>query len=153
MAVFEGLPFDEVSPFQNALAASEVDVGWGEVVQALVIPAVVIVRDELADAGFEFVGQIVIFEQDEIFHRAVPALDLALRHGMVRPAAGVGHAIVLEPVGQLAGDIGWSIIAEQSWSVTDLHSVEPCGFERDLQGGGDIGRGHGGAELPGDDVA
>jgi hypothetical protein len=35
-----------------------------------VVSAVVVVRDELADALFELSWQIVVFQQDPIFHRA-----------------------------------------------------------------------------------
>ena len=44
---FDPFPFD-----QNGLAAPEVDVGRGEIVDALVIAPVVVVRDEGLDLAF-----------------------------------------------------------------------------------------------------
>jgi hypothetical protein len=35
---------------------------------------------------FELTWQIVVFQQDPVFHRAVISLDLTLRHRVVRPA-------------------------------------------------------------------
>ncbi len=43
---FDGFPFDPFSFFQDGLAASEVDVGRGEVLQALVVAAMVVVLDK-----------------------------------------------------------------------------------------------------------
>ena len=49
---FECLPFDPFSLFQNGLVTSEVDIGWCDVVQALVITLVIVVIDEGFDLGF-----------------------------------------------------------------------------------------------------
>ena len=43
--------------------------------------------DELLDALFELSWQVVVVQQDPVFHRAMISLDLALRHRVVRPAA------------------------------------------------------------------
>jgi hypothetical protein len=47
----------------------------------------------------------------------MPSLDLAVRHRMIRFAAGVAHALPVEPVGEFSGDIGWSIVAGQAGSM------------------------------------
>jgi hypothetical protein len=65
-------------------------------------PVLVVIGDELADVQFEFAGQVIVFQQDAVFHRAVISLDLALRHRVLRPATNVVDAIVVEPVGQVA---------------------------------------------------
>ena len=44
--VLDGLAFDPFSFQQDGLTAPEVDVGRGEIVEALVIAPVVVVRDE-----------------------------------------------------------------------------------------------------------
>jgi hypothetical protein len=54
----DGFAFDPFSFQQDGLTASEVDVGWGKIVDALVIAPVVVVRDERIDLGFEVTGQI-----------------------------------------------------------------------------------------------
>ena len=51
------------------------------------ITPVVVLGHEMIDGQFELPWQIVIVQQDLIFHRAVPALDLALGHRVVRSPA------------------------------------------------------------------
>jgi hypothetical protein len=55
-SLLDGLSFDPVSLQEDGLAAAEVDVSRREVVDALVIAAVVIVVDERRDLGFEIAG-------------------------------------------------------------------------------------------------
>ena len=43
---FDGLLFDPFSLFQDGLAASEVDIGRGEVLQALMVAVMVVVIDD-----------------------------------------------------------------------------------------------------------
>src|SRR3954466_782979 len=71
---FDGLSLDPLS-LQNGLAAPEVDVGGREIVEALVIAPMIVVLDEGCDLGFEIAWQEVVFEQDAVLHRLVPALD------------------------------------------------------------------------------
>jgi hypothetical protein len=54
--VLDGLTFDPFSFQQDGLTAPEVDVGRGEIVDALVIAPVVVVRDECIDLSFEIAG-------------------------------------------------------------------------------------------------
>jgi hypothetical protein len=42
-----------------------------QVVEALVVSAIVVVRDELSDALLELTRQIVVVEQDAVFHRSM----------------------------------------------------------------------------------
>jgi hypothetical protein len=51
--MLDGFSFDLFPPFENDLAAPEVDVSRRQVVQALVVSTVVVVADELLDALFE----------------------------------------------------------------------------------------------------
>src|SRR5947207_5047691 len=74
-AVSNGLSLDPFSLGQDGWAASEVDVGRGEIVDALVVAAVVVVVDEGRDLGFEIAGQEVVFQQDGPFLTG-------LRHGL-----------------------------------------------------------------------
>src|SRR5881392_2759163 len=75
-AVSNGLSLDPFSFGQDGWTASKVDVGRGEIVDALVVSAVVVVVDEGRDLGFEVAGQEVVFQQDAVFESLVPALDL-----------------------------------------------------------------------------
>ena len=61
-AVHEGLTLDPRPLLQDGLAAAEVDVGRGEVAQALVSPSVVIVLDKGGNPRLEFAGQVGVFE-------------------------------------------------------------------------------------------
>src|SRR3954452_8953135 len=89
------LSFDPFSFKKDGLASAEVDVGRGEVGDALVVSKMIIMGDELADPGLEIAGQIVVLEQDAVLQRLVPALDLALGLGMQRGAADVIKALIL----------------------------------------------------------
>ena len=96
-AVSDGQFLDLLPRLEDGLAAAEVDVGGGQVAEALVVAAVVVVVDEGGDGGLELAGQEVVFQQDAVLQGLVPALDLALGLRVVRRAADVGDALALEP--------------------------------------------------------
>jgi hypothetical protein len=50
-SLLDGFSFDLFPPFENGLAAPEVDVSRRQVVQALVVSTVVVVADELLDVA------------------------------------------------------------------------------------------------------
>src|SRR5262249_21485796 len=129
-SLLDSFSFDLFPPFENGLAAPEVDVSRRQVVQALVVSTVVVVADELLDALFELSWQVVVVQQDPVFHRAMISLDLALRHRVVSPAADMSDAVVLEPLAKLARHVGWTVIAQQpcrcrtlTWFKPDLRSA------------------------------
>ena len=66
-AVGDGLSFDPFSFCQDGATPPAVDVGRGEIVDALVVSAVVVVGNEGFDLGFEIAGQEVIFQQDAVW--------------------------------------------------------------------------------------
>ena len=104
-AIHEGVALDPRPFTQDRLAAVEVDVGRGEVAQALVSPSVVVVLDKGGNSRLQFAGQVGVFEQDAVLERLVPALDLALRLRMAWRTADMGHAPTAEPVGQITRDV------------------------------------------------
>jgi hypothetical protein len=53
---FDGFAFDPFSFQQDSLAAPEVDVGRGQVADALVVPETIVVVDEVADLLLEITG-------------------------------------------------------------------------------------------------
>src|SRR4026208_2549042 len=118
--VLDGLAFDPFSFQQDGLTAPEVDVGWGEIVDALVIAPVVVVRDECIDLSFEIAGQIIVLEQDAVLERLMPALDFPLRHRMIRRTTRMPQVLPYEPFGQVAG--AW--ILEPS--TTELYVNRIC---------------------------
>ncbi len=75
------------------MAAPGVNVGGRQVVQALVVALMIVVADECGDLGFEVAGQEVVFEQDAVLERLMPAFDLALGLGMIARTAGIGPII------------------------------------------------------------
>src|SRR3977135_4054457 len=109
---------------EDCLSSPEVDIGRSEVVEALVIADVVIVRDEGVDLPFEITGQIVVFEQDAALQGLVPTLDLSLSLGMIRCSAHMLHALVLEPPGQIARHETRTITCEKP-----CRSRDGCGTE------------------------
>src|SRR5271169_7097670 len=103
-SVLDGLSFDPFSFKQDGLAASEVDVGRGEISDALMVSPVIVVGDEVADPRFEVARQIVILQQDAVLQRLMPALDLALGLGMERRATDMIDVLILEPLRQITGN-------------------------------------------------
>ncbi len=106
-SMLDDLAFDLLPFQQDDVAASEVDVCGREIAQALVIAVVIVVRDEGLDLGLEIAGQVIVFQQNAVLQRLMPALDLALGHRVVRRASGVLYVLVVEPSGQVAGDVAW----------------------------------------------
>ena len=70
-SLLDGSTLDLLAPFQDVSAAPEVDVGGRQVVQVLVIAAVIVVVDEAGDGALEVTGQVVVFEQDGCGERAL----------------------------------------------------------------------------------
>ena len=76
--------------------------------------------NKLADALLELTRQVVVLQQNSVFHRSMKSFDLALCHRMIRPTADVVDALVIEPVAKLAGDIesplaGGSLAVPEGW--------------------------------------
>src|SRR6516162_5876341 len=91
-SILNGLSFDPFSFKQDGLA--KVDVGRGEIGDALVVSQIIIMRDEVADPGFEIARKIVVLKQDAVFQRLVPSFNLALGLRMERCTADVIEAVV-----------------------------------------------------------
>ena len=90
--VGNGLSFDPLSFGEDSGAAPAVDVGGGEIADALVISAVVVVVDESRNLSFQIAGQKVVFQQDAVLEGLMPALDFALGHWVIGRAAKVFDA-------------------------------------------------------------
>ena len=122
-AFADGQLLDLSPSLDDGVMMPEVDVGWGEVAEALVVAPVVVSIDEGADLRFQVSGQVVVLQQDAILQGLVSALDLALCLGMVRCAAQVADTPVLEPGRKIAGNVGRAVVAEQSRFVNDPSPV------------------------------
>ena len=110
---FDGLSFDPFSFQQDGLTASEVDIGRREIAQAFVIALMVIVRDEGLDLVLQIARQIIVLQKDAVLQGLVPALDLALCHGMVGHAANMLDVALAEPHRQIARDVAGAIVRQQ----------------------------------------
>ena len=147
------LSLDPFAFQQDGLTASGVDVGRGQVAQAFMVAPVIVVLDEGFDLGPEISRHIVVFQQDAVLQRLMPALDLALRHGMIRSATAVLHAAAFEPFRQIAGDVARPIVGQKPGPMNDIGLIEISSLQGQVQSLGDVARRHGCAELPGHDVA
>src|SRR3954453_2907903 len=99
-AIGDGLAFDPFAFEEDGLAASEVDVGRGEIAEALMVAAMIVVLDEGRDLALEGAGQVVVLEQDAVLQGLVPALDLALGLRMAGRAADMIDGMIGQPFGQ-----------------------------------------------------
>src|SRR5262249_43023843 len=104
-SVLDRLSFCPFSFKQDGLASAEVDVGRGEIGDALVVSQVIVVSHEVSDPGLEIAGQIVVLKQDAVLQGLVPSLDLALGLGMQWRTTNMIKALVPEPFGEIAGDV------------------------------------------------
>ena len=95
---FDSASLDPFSLQQDGLASAEVDVGRRQIVDALVIAAMIVALDEGRDLGLEIAREEVVLQQDAVLQRLVPALDLALGLRMARRTAGVIDIPILKPV-------------------------------------------------------
>ena len=78
-AFSDGVSFDPFAFEQDGLCASEVDVGGSEIVEALMVTAMIVMLDEGCNLGFEVLLEEVVFKQDAVLQRLVPAFDFPLR--------------------------------------------------------------------------
>lgn len=117
------------------------------------VTAVIMVADEVADLGFEVSWQIVVLQKDAFLERLMPALDLALRLRVFGRAANMTNALVVEPSGEIACDVGRAVVGEKSRPMHLGPLVKSGRLQRHLDCVRHIARPHRGAELPGDDVA
>lgn len=107
--LFDGLSLDPLSLQQDGLAASEVDVGRGEIVEAFVVAPVIVVLDEGGDLPVEIARQEVVFEQNAVLQRLMPALDLALGLGWLGAPRVCSMFLIREPVGLAAGHVARAV--------------------------------------------
>ena len=93
--------FDPFSLSQNGLGAAEVDVGRRDIVQALMIPLMIVVIDEGFYLMLWVARQEVVFQQNSVFQGLMPTLNLALGLGVIWCAPAVLHAFVFQPLSQV----------------------------------------------------
>ncbi len=152
-AIGEDPWFDPLPLEKDGGTSAEIDIGRSEIVETLVIARVLVVLDKGPDLRLQVAGQVIMFEQDAVLERLVPALDLALGLGMAWSAPDVLHAPILKPLSQIIRKVGGTIVRQQPRPVHDRHLIEPAGRQRQVECFGHIAGPHRGAQLPGDDEA
>ena len=98
---------------QDSFASSVIDISGCEVIQAFMVALVVVGLDEGTQLRLEVAGQIVVFKQDAVLERLMPALDFTLRLWMARGTADMLHFPGLQPFGQIGCDVARAVIREQ----------------------------------------
>ena len=63
-SMFDGLAFDPFALFDDGIGRTEVGVGRCDVIEALVVAAMVVVLDEGPDLSLQIAGQEVVLQQD-----------------------------------------------------------------------------------------
>ena len=109
---FDSLSFDPFSLSQDGLAAPVVDIGRGEVLQALVIAPVVVVVDKGVNLLPEITWQIVVFQQNAVLQGLVPSLDLTLGLRVIWCAPDMVHLLIFQPIGQFTRDVTGAIVRQ-----------------------------------------
>lgn len=121
--LFDGVAFDPFAFEQDGLAAPEVDVGRGEIVEALVVSAMVVVLDEGYDLGFEVFFEEVVFEQDAVLQSLMPAFDFPLCLRMAGSAVNLVDLVCLQPFTEIGSDVTRAVVGQQARPVFDLDLV------------------------------
>jgi hypothetical protein len=70
---------DLIAAFADAITLPEVDIGRLQIVEALMVAAMIVVLAEVVDGALEITGQVVVFEQDALFNERCVGADLSLR--------------------------------------------------------------------------
>jgi hypothetical protein len=122
-AILDCDAFDPLSFAQDFGGASVVDVGRREIIQALVIAAMIVVLDEGGDLRLQIARQVIFLEQDAVLERLMPALDLALRLRMSRCAAHMRDVAFAQPFRQIARDVGGAIVRQQARPMDDVDLI------------------------------
>jgi hypothetical protein len=91
-SVCDGVALDALALCEDRIGPAEVNVGRGEVVDALMVADVVVMLDEGIDLPFEISGQIIVVEQDAVLEGLVPPFDFPLGLRVIRSAAHMLNA-------------------------------------------------------------
>jgi hypothetical protein len=106
------------------------------------------VPDEGVDPRFELTRKVIVFEQDAVLGRLIPALGLALGLGMTWRTAKMLDVQLAEPVGEIGRNVAGAIILQQARPVLNTHLVATCSGERLFQCNGDVADGHRSTDPP-----
>lgn len=97
------------------MSASEVDVGRPEIVEALVVWAIIVVVHEGCDLGFEVPPEEVVFQEAAVLQCLLPAFDLTLRLRMTGSAVDLVDLVFLQPFTEIGSDVTRAVVGQQAW--------------------------------------
>ena len=69
------------------------------------VSSMIVMLDEGRDLGFQVLLEEVVFEQDAVLQRLVPAFDLTLRLRMPRSAMDLSDLVFLQPLAEIGSDV------------------------------------------------
>ena len=118
--VVDGLSLDALSFFEDGPVSAKVDVGWGQIIDDLVIALGVVVLDEAIDLGLQGTRQIIVFQQNAVLQGLMPPLNLTLGLRVVGGAADMGDLLVVQPLGQIARDVAGTVVGQQTRLVPNV---------------------------------
>lgn len=104
-AFFDRVSFDPFAFEQDGLSASEVDVGGSEIVEALMVTAMIVMLDEGRNLGFKVLLEEVVFKQDAVLQRLVPAFKFPLRLRVAGSAVNLVDLVFLQPFAEIGCDV------------------------------------------------
>ena len=120
----DGSALDVPTLRQDGLATAEIDIGRGQLSQALVVAPMVILLDQGRDLGLKLGRQLVILKQDAVLHGLLPSPYLALCLGMGGRAADMLDAVPRKPLGEGVKDAPKPIVRKQSRALAQRHIAE-----------------------------
>ena len=74
------------------------------------VAVMIVVGDELLDAGVEITWQEVVLQQDAVLEGLMPAFDLALCLSVVGRTSGMNHAVIIEPSSEFTRDVTGAVV-------------------------------------------
>jgi hypothetical protein len=89
--------------------------------------AVVVSLDKGLDLGLQRHRQVVILQQNAVFHGLVPALDLALRLWVGRRSTDMLDTVLRQPLGEGVRDEPRLVVREQSQALAQRHIAAALG--------------------------
>ena len=101
------------------------------------------------NAGLKISGEEVVFQQNAV----VPSFNLALGLGVIRCAPDMAHALVLQPISQITGDVAGTVVRSQPGFVSCPGLITARGFQGKFQCLTDILSLHRRTQFPGNDIA
>ena len=143
--MFDPLPF-----LQNFLTCSEVNIRRGQILQRLMVPAVVVVVNKLIYSFFQILGRVIVVKPGHVFHGPVVPFDLSLGLGVERFSIDGLDSLASQEAFQFTRHITAPVVRKQPGGILLTDPGEP---QRLIHRRHDIPGRHVGPEVPREDVS